>query len=52
MDDGAMFTIVDSLCQFDFPLRNCVLRSPHCYEKGHAEVTAYGKHVSEVLAGS
>ena len=32
---------------FDIPLRTRVLRSPDFYKKGHAEVTAYGKHVEE-----
>lgn len=39
-----------TLYQFNFSLRTCVLRSPYFCERGHAEVSDNGKHVSELLA--
>lgn len=49
--DSAMFTFVDSLYQFGFPLHIYVLPSPDYYEKGHSEVTVYGKQLVELLIG-
>lgn len=50
--NGAMFTFIDSLCQFGLSLCTCVFPPPDIYVKGHAEVTAYEKHLGKWLSGS